>query len=304
MSYQTGVTSSITDLLNTVFTFALTQGFTVGPTWTHGTSPVHDAYSLLKDGVYFTFSVPRTGTPYLFLNTATGINPALTQVAQPGAHPQACRVDNIGGPHVGYHFFCDGLALNVVVEIVTNVFVHFNFGSMIKNGDFIGGQFVSGMSVNYSSANTLNQLFSYYHLLPYDGVTIGSAGAYGNSNQGHVRTPIAPPTVPLGQPGATGARAYCTGWASNGGRPLLDVSPNAFNGRATLIPFNFVQASSGDSGPYYQLGTVGNARAVNIANLNPKEVINTDWMVFPISQKNGPATVYINSANYGIAYQK
>lgn len=315
MSYQTGVSSTLPDLLSALFSFLEDDGFEIGPSWVF-TNTVDFPYTNQWDvrtlrapsGIYFTFGVPRQGTTYLWLSTAESLIEGAWLNQQQGSAPNPCRVDNLQGPHVGYHFFSDGLSVNVAVEIVTAVFVHFNFGCLQKNGDWVGGEYVTGLSIYATDQNSLRQgIGSYFNVWPFDSIAgVGNLMSYANETCGHVRTPISGPTQPISRstPTPSTTRAYTTPWANNAGRPLLDYSPNKFNGRAVLVPINFVQASAGDSDPYYQLGTVGNARAVNIANLNAKETVNNEWMVFPVSQKNGPGTTYINSLNYGLAYKK
>lgn len=295
MAYQTGVASNRADLISTLVTFCADNGFEIGPQWVSGPYTI---YSLKKGDVYFNITVPSGQDGFIWLSTGLSAGSGAT-AAQVQASTD-CRVDNLNGPYVGYHFFSDGSGVNVAVEVVTNVFVHFNFGELQKNGDYVGGQYVTGTSVGSRSPGWSN-MFSNYNTTTFDSVDIGASGANDGAIYGHVRTPIAGPTAMLAHRGAT--LAWSTGLAGNAGRPLVDASPNAFNGRSVLVPINIVQGSSWTTGPYYQLGTVGNARFINIANLNPKELVNTDWMVFPLSQKNGPGTTYINSGNYGIAYR-
>lgn len=312
MAYQTGVSTTLADLISTLITFAKANGFSEGPSWQfqdqdpyNGYFDTYTAKSLVKDGIYYNFAYPQSTTVYLWMNTASAAGGNGGLRAQQGAHPVNCRTDNLIGPHVGYHFFSDGSTINVAVEIVTGVFVHFNFGVIQRNGDFTGGEFVTGQALYTVSQDSRKNMFNDYHFIPFDTNNVGGARSYGGVISSHIRSQVSGPTVPLCR-NDTGSntRAFTTGWAGNAGRPLLDNSPNKVNGRAVLVPINFVQASSQDAGPYYQLGTVGNARVVNIANLNPKETVNTDWMVFPVSQKNGPGSVYVNSANYGLAYHK
>lgn len=314
MSYQTGVSSTLPDLLSALFSFLEDDGFEIGPSWVF-TNTTDFPYTNQWDvrtlrspsGIYFTFGIPRQGFTHLWLSTAESLVISAWLNQQQGSASNPCRVDNLQGPHVGYHFFSDGLSVNVAVEIVTGVFVHFNFGAVQKNGDWVGGEYVTGLSIYTVDQYSLVQGLNAYNFWPFDSISgIGSILPYGDDICGHIRTPISGPTQPIARNSrsASTTRVYTTPWAPNAGRPLLDYSPNKFNGRAVLVPINFVQASSGDSGPYYQLGTVGNARAVNIANLNAKETVNNEWMVFPVSQKNGPGTTYMNSLNYGLAYKK
>lgn len=303
MAYQAGVTASLTDLITTLQTFCVANGFTIETGWSYtNLSIVYDVYVLKKNGIYFNFAVPRTGTVYLFMNTASANLGTGTIESQTGAFGASCRVDYLAGPHVGYHFFADELSVNVAVEVVTNVFTHINFGELEKNGAWSGGQFVTGFS-RASGTSGMNDINDVNNYRPFDTAAIGSPASPSTGSCSHVRNPVQAPASAIGRAQGT-IRAYATGWASNAGRNLIDVSPNAFNGRAVLVPINIVLESSGGSGPYYQLGTVHNARHVNIANLQPKETVNTDWMVFPVCQKNGPGTNYPNSGNYGMAYKK
>lgn len=304
MAYQTGVSASIPDLLTSLFNFAQENGFTIGPTGTFtGTAigglpaaTVYDTYSLIKGGVYFLFFVNRTGTPYVLMNTAA----TFTGSAFTLAAPQWQRIDNLAGPHVGYHFFADDVAVNAAVEIVTNVFVHLNFGSVRKNGNWVGGEFVTGLS-NQGPGTVWTASLA---VMPFGAIAIGSTNTQGLL-RGHVRCELSPiGTSPLDGANTNSTKAYFTGLAPNCGRILLNRSPNAMNGRAVLVPINLVHGANDASGPYYQLGFVPNACFVNMRDINPKEMVNNDWMVFPMSQKNGPGSPYLNSETIGLAYKK
>jgi hypothetical protein len=52
------------------------------------------------------------------------------------------------------------------------------------------------------------------------------------------------------------------------------------------------------------MGYVPNLRLINIALLNPKDVVNTDWMVFPLQSKTGLSGSYAKTLNYGWAVRK
>ena len=91
---------------------------------------------------------------------------------------------------------------------------------------------------------------------------------------------------------------------------MMQRSPNAYNGRSLLIPVELIigQTDSATPASWIPVGRVNNAAFVNIANLNPTDLVLTDWMVFPWSAKNfGSNKVSdgaINSLNYGMAYRK
>lgn len=308
MAYQTGVASTLQDLIGGVINFAQLNGFTVGPSGTYtgvgisGVNLTFDVQSLVQDDIYFLFAIPRTGVQYLWLQTAESWNGTTWS----GQSATWTRCDDLIGPNIGHHFFCDGRCFNAVVEVVTNVFTHFNFGTIQKNGNWVGGQFVTGLSrYRPNATNPYDDIFSPYNRLTFGSATIGSSRSNSGITycDGHIRTPVGAPTASFGRTN-TSTVAYCTAWADNSGRNLVLNSPNSFNGRSVLVPINIVQAASGQATPFLQLGYVGNACVINIRDLNPKDIVNTDWMVFPVTQKNGNGTIYINSKNYGYAYRK
>lgn len=310
MAYATGVSTTLNDLLTAVFNFAVANsGFTVGPSWSYTLGGVtYDVRSLVKNGINYNFGIPRTGEIWLGMNTTPGpVVTSAAQVAQPLACASNAAVRNSGGPHVGYHLFGDSYCVCVAVEIVTNVFIHFSFGEIVKNGTWDGGQYVMGHAAG--GAQYWNTILSAQHVFPF--INHGDIGVGGNPQAAvgvnHMRTSTNGPIAGLHYtPGSTvNSYAATTASAGNCGLPLLTASPNTFNGRSPLVPVHVVQGSSGGvNGPYYQMGSCSIARLVNIRDLNPKEIVNSDWMVFPVSQKNGPNTTYISSGNYGIAYKQ
>lgn len=301
MAYQTGVSGSVNDFTTALTTFAAANGFTAGPAWTNaGVSFL----TLLKDGIYFVFGHNST---QLVLNTATSITGTGNEREQPGAAAVTMLINPIVGPHISYHFFCDGTVCNAVAEVATNVFSHVNFGFVTKNGSWTGGAFVSGTNTTTSGAVGAKGVLSGYNVIPFHTTSIG-AGSTLPGNKPHIRSSI---TAVNGISGfgtdLTGSASvsYNKGWFSEaGGRSLVLSNPNIFNGRSVIVPITMIQSSAGSSGPYYQLGHVPNAGIINIANIEPKSIVNTDWMVFPIGQKGTAETAYIASSNYAMAYKQ
>lgn len=301
MAYQTGVSSSVGDLISALRTFALSVGFTDGSSWNSGTYALR---SLSRNGHHYVF---EWNDSELYLNTATGISGGAA-ASQPGACPTNSRVSPIVGPHVGYHFFSDGACIHVVVELVTNVFQHFSFGEIEKVGNWVGGAYVSSNTWHTStSSGNLHSWNDFRHVRLFDSL----ANYGGFSNKGHIRAEYlnaATSTFSAGSGSAltSGANvAKCSPW--DWGYELIQDSPNAFNTRAAIVPVEIVIASEyQDFTPahWLQLGHIPTAAAINIRNLNPKETVNNDWMVFPLCQKNGPGTSYVNSGNIGMAYRK
>lgn len=301
MAYQTGVSGSVNDFMTALLTFASANGFTVGPTWTDAGNP---QVTLLKDGIYFTFAYNAT---QVGMNTATSLSGSGTLQSQPGAAAVSMLINPITGPHISYHFFCDGEVCNAVAEVATNVFSHLNFGFVTKNGSWGGGAFVTGTNTTTSGVAGAKGVLSGYNVIPFNTVSISIGGSM-PPNRSHLRSDI----VSVGGISGLGSdiagstnSSFNKGWLSDGGgRPLVQASPNAFNGRSVIVPITLIQASIGVSGPYYQLGHVPNAGILNIATIEPKAIVNTDWMVFPIGQKGASGGGYIESGNYAMAYKQ
>lgn len=301
MAYQTGVSGSVNDFMTALLGFASANGFTAGATWTNaGLSIV----TLVKSGIYFTFAY---NTTQLFVNTATSVTGAGTLQAQPGAAAVSMLINPITGPHISYHFFCDGTVCNAVAEVATNVFSHLNFGFVTKNGSWTGGAFTSGTNTTSSSATNAKQVTSGYNIIPFNTTTF-TTGPNQPTNVPHLRSDV---TAVNGISGFGGSisggvsQTFNKAWIdSGGGRPLVQASPNVFNGRSVIVPITLLQATLTTSAPYYQIGHVPNAGVINITNIEPKELVNTDWMVFPIGQKGSAGGGYMESLFYGMAYKQ
>lgn len=303
MAYSTGISSSISDLVTAVISFATSNGWTSGSSWTSGS---YSLVTISKNSVHFVFQYK---SDELFINTAKGVTGSGLATAQTNAVSLNCEVRPITGPHVGYHLFTDGVALHVAVEVATNSFTHFSFGEVTKTGTFAGGQFVT---VQYAppSATTAGQLdiLAGQVSWPFASNVVGTVQGNGVTFLSHMRMDV------LGTnrvhvfsgtitPDAANT-CWSLTWASTCGRRLIEKSPNVFNGRSVIIPHTIICSTSGVTSPYYQVGSIPNAGVLNIENIAPKDLVNTDWMVFPIGVKGTTATTNINSRNFGVAYKK
>lgn len=314
MAYSTGISSTIADLIGAVRTFAVQQGFTASPTWT--TPNGWTVMALSKAGVFYHIAFNAN---WIMLNTATASNGAGEPQSQPGANPSNQVVGQATGPHVGYHLFSQGDRVHCVVERATNVFLHMSFGQIEKAGNWAGGAYVTGACWSdaiYPGTTGKFPWTDYPHSRPFESITGYTAGANINgvfySARGHMRTDYDTyKTMEL----TTGSYrsstdlncGFCSSWGY--GFELLTDSPNMFNNRAALVPIQFTLqseplANNEQNTSRLQMGQVTDVAAVNMALINPKDIINNDWMVFPISQKNGDGITYVNSGNYGLAYKK
>lgn len=326
MAYATGTSSTIDELLSAVINFAVANaGFTVGPNWTttvrpynggqaEGVDPNYKVRSLVKSGIYYFFQF-KEDYGRLYMTTATGSNGTGAIQQQPGAptylggyvnHTHNSFCEPIAGPHVAYFLFAQGGMVHVAVEIVPNVFVHFSFGEAIGLGGL--PDFACLMAFK-SYGSYLYDHLSAYHRLPWTNSN-GYEGQSYQEGQNHIRSPITGAVAGWGAGSFEGdiRRAFNPiDAAGHGLREIVQArgtGASTFNNRAPLFPVNIVESSVGHMGPYYQIGMAPGVAHVNIQNIGPKEIVNTDWMVFPISQKNGNGTTYLNTGNRGIAYKK
>jgi hypothetical protein len=303
MSYQTGSSSGITDLISLIAAFAITDGWTVGSSWTSG------AYTLLpftKFGAYVLFQYNSTE---IHLNTATSISGTGLATAQTNAASASKRIYPVTGPYSTYDLFGDGFSIHCAIQIASGVFTHINFGSVEKNGSWTGGMYVTGSSSQFTSPPSTANLAIDSGSVDFPFMT-SDVGSHNPSlpTTSHMRSSLvgANKIAAFGRSDLVGNTdcVFTLPWATSSGRRLIDASPNTYNGRAIILPITIVQASSGITAPYYQMGCVKNAGVTNIRDFNPRDVVNTDWMVFPIGNKGSSSGTYIGSKNYGMAYKK
>jgi hypothetical protein len=309
MAYQTSVPASTQGIINALIAFLVSDGgFTLSTAWsfngdattpdTTSSGTPYSAQALSRGGEFVTFCWKTSAPDRVWLNTSTSINNALKLYTQDGAAELSFQLP-IGTTAIRYHLFSDGDATHCVVEKQTGVFMHINVGTITKYGAFTGGIFVTGSAWFSASSNW----DSSSHTRPFDGRQTGIA-------PGHIRATYA------GRAIAWFARTnnnLTTNVAF--GLPLwnlsypLNRSPNAYNGRALLVPIEVtIGLENNTQQPTYHkpVGRVNNAAYINITNLNPGDEILTDWMVFPLSAKNagGAGPGFVNSLNYGMAYRK
>lgn len=301
MAYSNGISTSVSDLVTATLSFAVTNGWTSGSTWTNGAYTIS---SVSKNSIHYMLAYNASE---LYLNSSKAISGTGTVASQTGAAQTSCRIHPIAGPHVGYHLFTDGVALHCAVEVTTNSFTHFSFGEVTKTGTFNGGQFVTGSCMQLSGTITplSLQIDSSSSDTPFATLSVG--GTINNVSFGHMRMDALSANSIYSLGGAfTGTSGTCwnIAWASQSMRFVINGGPNTFNGRAVIIPMQFIAASSGILTPYYQIGCLMNCGLISTININPKDIVNTDWMVFPIGTKGTTSSTSINSQNYGIAYKK
>ena len=311
MAYQTGTPASLTDLMDDFKAFAIANGgFTDSDT--EYTASSYSYFALTRGGVKwgFAFKDASGGGDCLF-NTMTAWAGSGLLTAQTGACAKNARA-YFGLSPIEYWMFSDGDATHMVVEISAGCYAHLSIGLLDKYGTYTGGEFVSANYWNnatWGSASNSRHFDGYnsnqgntyinHVRVTYDGKTIAGFGSNAHSGLNHVRNLW------------MGGGYYNTPSMTQG--ELVAHQPNSYNGRSVLIPVEIFLAydltSNTDPTGWIPLGRVNNAALVSIANLSAEDLVNTDWMVFPMAMKDpsGALTLasgQVDTDTFGWAYQK
>lgn len=328
MAYETGSATGLSDLLSKLNTFASANGWTIDEFDTVGGD-----WAISKNGIFISGRWDTTSASILALYQALAFSGTGTL---PGAHTDDsgngfntstshtnANLDNerhvnfeTTGPYPSYHFFENDSGpayIHVVVEVITDRFVHFGFGEINKIGTWTGGEYCYGQQHQTTTGTTTNSSW----LL--DG---GFADATSTNEQ------MAATLHMEGLPGMTGAQKWGQVWGTPTGIPN-DTGGNAkmfvqggYRGGPIAHSFG-IFAGSNTSGlvPMYPLGLFYNraspnegyflgwqpdVRAVSIKNFAPKEevVIGSDtWIMFPAGIRT-LASVTGATRFLGIAYKK
>jgi hypothetical protein len=166
MSYQTGVPTSATDLLQKLNTFLAAHGWTSDKSAVEGSGwQVHvhkgSTYAHLRALENEAGFVTEQGAGYaLLLYLSDNFNTGQPWVTQPGNAPtEATNSNAIGvgmnlsaGPFSNYYFFTDSTNDNVVVvvEKTPGVYLHLAWGTSLKKaGAWTGGMYFHGSASGY-----------------------------------------------------------------------------------------------------------------------------------------------------------
>jgi hypothetical protein len=211
-------------------------------------------------------------------------------------------------PFTSYHLHSEGSMVHAALEMSNGSWTHMNIFSLTKYGSFTGGHGlgvtncltdssfgpdISGTYHNYMfgtpAMNDGGGLFMSRMYLPYNGKQYANIG------------------VPISHSSTDYNGALFAHHVNGVGDRILRDCPNAFNGRTFGVRMEafLLDNAPGGSGLWLPLGYIPNIRAINIKDLNPKDVINTDWLAFPCQAKNAfLLNTYANSVNRGWAVRK
>tara|TARA_R110000796_G_scaffold93934_5_gene198599 strand:- start:1148 stop:2176 length:1029 start_codon:yes stop_codon:yes gene_type:complete len=339
MAYSTGSATDLGDLLTKLDTFLVANGWTQDDFDDGVTTAAQGFAQWNKGSVHVGVKWIANDPIHMSLHHALGNGGAVF----PGAHTddsgngyngpsafgtqanllteRACNF--IGdGPFASYHFFeqDSGPAyVHVVVEITSEVFRHFGWGTLEKFNDWTGGEYAyasyqdrqtnssaidtvshpmfDGIANNSTTAETRKNTTIHAEGLPHQGVNekwLNHAGGAltdtDTDNQdtaGEIRR--------LSQGGFRGGPLY----------PLMQFRSDVATGHIPLTPLQIWTSDFVSDFSWY-LGQVPDVRMIDIFNFSPGQevTIGSDvWVIFPQGRRTEDA---VSDRTYysGIAYKK
>lgn len=317
MTYATGSATTMDNLMAAIFAFAvahtgMTADSLVSQHWPIASTQDTDLYNfktLSKGGRYWSFAW-RTdklfGMPTL-TNTQNWEDYA-SDVTLANGPRSPTQMFPIFAPFTSYHLFTEGTVVHCAIEMSNGSWQHMNFGDVTKYSAWpaAGGHYLSMQWFELNSfydnlgvdcfylfsdvgGNAPGGVQASYMAITYGGLKWGSwtGNLQGNPFQAN----------------ALSAYSFMRGIADR----IIRDQPNVFNDRAMGLRMDiFVKDNqTGGSNLWLPCGYIPNIRAINIRDLNAKDIINTDWMVFPVQTKgHGLINTYATTGNYGWAVRK
>lgn len=219
---------------------------------------------------------------------------------------QDAEVAPIIEPYTSYHFFTEGTCVHAAVEMSNGAYVHMSFGDITKFGSWTGGHYFANTRTLYNDPSHYNIPDSNNHHFMFMGF---DKGVVSNTQRSIMYVPYNSKNYAYIQDSVVSGFNTVIAAGFSGGiyNRFIANSPNAFNDRTVGVPIMMylLENASGGSNLHMPLGYVPNIRFINIRDLAPKDLVNTDWMVFPLQSKNtGLQNSYANSGNYGWAIRK
>lgn len=321
MAFSTGTAATINALLTALDTFAVANGWTqdelstgsgeaawhrnnvwVSMKWATSSPTNLSIYQALGYG-----GTPGAGTD----DSGNGYN-GPSAWSDANAALERC-VFGIGNGPFTYWFFEQDVYLHVVVEVSADVFAHFGFGTIVKTGDWTGGEYC------YGHRKTTNGPTGVLDTLLLDGLFTDTTST-NEQRAATLRLQGLPNQVASGKWGQV--------WGASVGQPLDTTGvakvniQGGFRAGPTATPWGRYSAGSGSGGipmypielyyrdvanaRVYYLGYQPDVRGVNVRFFAARQVVtigSDSWYLFPSQQKSTGSTP-TGTNNQGIAYRR
>jgi hypothetical protein len=221
------------------------------------------------------------------------------------------------GPYVKYFLYTDGDAVHCVLQLYTGVYTHISFGNVTKFGTWTGGEYLTAQDSSYWWAGGYNYDWDYVrNCILFDG-GINNYESGGNYPVGYVRHIVgsvqndATDFARIGDRITDEQRCRMTTGEPSGANDngfiytlVQTCGPINFNARAPIFPV-YVRIYEYATARWILSGYISGARSLNIEHLAGETIVENDWIVFPITQKEGGDIALCPLSEYwGVAYKR
>lgn len=295
MAYQTGTANTLSELLEKLASFATQLGWQVDKLIT-GDSPF--LYLHNHAGFWSMGCGSNKNILYIFGNT--GYDSRTAYNAQPGSsasHHGASKyngttVSTPGGPYRRYDFFGTADYLHFFVEIAPGRFRHGGFGTLEKEGNYDGGQYVFGTFVS-SSSTAVGLPTQAYHAFPFGNHhdAVYSSSLYVSAVRADRVEKPGPYWYLCGRDYAgvsaigPGAPPYNATYMSHPDAFSVITSQSQFGAAIVPVPCSILVRTA--DGLWRRLGTVPDFFVCYMSGIAPcsiHEIFGEKWMVVPAMQ--------------------
>lgn len=225
------------------------------------------------------------------------------------------------GPYTGYTFYSDGVNCFAILEIAANIFTHMCIGNITKCDTFTGGEFLQTSFIVKSEfiSGRFDGFFSGRSGLPFSTHASTNNSNYVRYNTGNndqrdyfkMGNRDNTDNVPGCGTMVPGNDSSPPNYGSSDGSLAVDIfgdinvsAPTVATLRSPITPCYVLRRDNALDRARI-IGEVPNIGSIDISQLNPKDLVNTDWRIYPWAQKNAPdTTVAPDSGMYGVAYKE
>lgn len=281
-----------------------------------GTTYAYKRFSMTRGGYYWLARYHSTGGVYCMPSPNDAAAVWNSTTGKPTNDYKIFPVIAAGS----YHFMQYKDSIHAVCILSSGVHIHLNFGTVAKVGSWTGGEYFTGSMHDVNSIYVNGTPYASQHCFGFhngNGARSLSAQVcplmrcvYNAKNFAHIDLNYNG-TVSTGYNSVLSVGGVSiSGTAINAGGAvnLIDTfSPNHYAPyRAAGSPIELQLVKDADDNLCYDLGTVEGMRYIDMTNLKSADIVNTEWIVFPLSIKGttGSTGNYASSANYGVAYYK
>jgi hypothetical protein len=321
MAYLQTTATSVSDIFDTIATFATGLGFTVdrNNTFTSGANTrriLSISFSGFDYGHFFTESSNTTKNTILTLRSI-GLTTSGDWDANPNRGMYSLTNLLTGGPYVNLWLFGEAGSnpyIHCLVEHAAGRYRHFGIGELVKMGTWTGGAYSYGTTWGQGAVQTDNPTHP-DHSTPFselttsgqttavtcircDEVDTTANGVAGVDNR------FIPYNPSSSRRAGSGVRGGNIAYVNSGLGYASTANFSTYNQRAHLLRIrNFVTSSGG------YIRQIGEPPALRVVTMEPFQAgeeltIGSDiWKVFPLVRK-GIITDQESSGDYAFAYKK